>query len=159
MANRFPQDPSRQEASVTEWIRLINKQKVQLTLEGEVLKTVIQYYHVNPKLLDRISTGIHSVLVSQNNGSGQITRQHEGLVSGFFGIQENFLPITLTTFGLCDTFLHRNPVLEESTFSSLLLYPLLKMATFLSFFASVPWQTVRPREFCRSHQRSNCQQR
>jgi len=93
VADRLAEDAAGQKAVVAEGVGFVHQEEIELAAEREVLEAVVEEENVGAKFLDGVLAGLDSVFVHQHNDAGEIAGEHEGLVPGFGGIEEDVLAV------------------------------------------------------------------
>ena len=86
-------DPPRQQTAVAERIGLVDEEQVEPALQRQVLEPVIEDEGVTTKVLDRVRSAFHPVLVDQHDHPGQVFREHVGFVSRLVTVQKHRLAV------------------------------------------------------------------
>ena len=77
----FAEDSSRQNMFVAERILSIDEEEVKAIAEAEVLEAVIEQEGVGPVVANGVTGAFDSVGIDEHGDTGEITGEHEGLVS------------------------------------------------------------------------------
>ena len=93
MLNWLTQYAAWQKALVSEWVGLVHQQQMQMFLQREILKTVIEYECIDPEFFDGEEARLDAVFVHYNQNTGEVFRQHVWFVAGPLGIEENLLTV------------------------------------------------------------------
>ena len=74
---------------IAERILSIDEEKVEAITEAEVLEAIIEKEGVGPVVADGVACAFDSVGINENGHTGEITGEHEGLVSSLGGVKED----------------------------------------------------------------------
>ena len=74
---------------IAERILSIDEEKVEAIAEAEVLETIIEKKGVGPVVADSVAGTFDSVGIDEHGDTGEITGEHEGLVSSLGGVEED----------------------------------------------------------------------
>ena len=74
---------------VSEWVLAIDEKEVEAVAEAEVLEAVIEEEGVGLIVADGVAGGFDAVGVDENGDAWEVAGEHEGLVTGLSGIEEN----------------------------------------------------------------------
>jgi len=74
---------------IAERILSIDEEKVEAIAEAEVLETIVEKEGVGPVVADGVACAFDPVGIDENGDTGEITGEHEGLVSCLGGVEED----------------------------------------------------------------------
>jgi hypothetical protein len=74
---------------VAEWVLAIDEEEVEAVAEAEVLEAVVEKEGVGLIVADGVAGGFDTVGVDEDGDAWEIAGEHEGLVTGLSGIEEN----------------------------------------------------------------------
>ena len=74
---------------VAEWVLSVDEEEVEAVAEAEVLEAVIEEEGVGLVVADGVASGFDAVGVDEDGDAWQVACEHEGLVTGLSGIEEN----------------------------------------------------------------------
>ena len=89
----LPQKPPGQDVVIGEGVRGVHKEDIDMGTQFQVLEPVVQDQGIRAEFVDGVKPGLHPVLVHHHRHVFQIGGQHEGLVSGVFGVEKQILPV------------------------------------------------------------------
>ena len=74
---------------VAEWVLAIDEEEVEAVAEAEVLEAVVEEEGVGLVVADGVASGFDAVGVDKDGDAWKVAGEHEGLVTGLSGIEEN----------------------------------------------------------------------
>ena len=74
---------------VAERVLAVDEEEVKAVAEAEVLKAVVEKEGIGLVVADGVASGFDAVRVNEDGDAGKVAREHEGLVAGLSGIEEN----------------------------------------------------------------------
>jgi len=86
---RFAKNSPRQHVLIAERILPIDKEEVEAIAEAEVLETIVEKEGIGPVVANSVTGAFDSVGIDENGDTGEITGEHEGLVSCLGGVEED----------------------------------------------------------------------
>ena len=85
----FAKDAAGQDVLVAEWVLAVDEEEVEAVAEAEVLEAVIEEEGVGLVVADGVASGFDAVGVDEDGDAWEVAGEHEGLVTGLSGIEEN----------------------------------------------------------------------
>ena len=86
---RFAKDATGEDVLVSERVLSIDEEKVKAVAEAEVLKAVVEKEGIGLVVADGVASGFDAVGVDEDGDAWKSACEHEGLVAGLSGIEEN----------------------------------------------------------------------
>ena len=91
--DRLAQDSARQHVAVAEGIGGVHQHDVDVRLEHEILKAVVENDDVGLVLIHGVQPRLDPVLVDQHGDVAQIRREHVGFIAGVVGFEQQIVPV------------------------------------------------------------------
>ena len=85
----FAKDTTGEDVLVAERVLAVDEQKVEAVSEAEVLEAVVEKEGIGLVVADGVASGFDAVGVDEDGDAGKVACEHEGLVAGLSGIEEN----------------------------------------------------------------------
>jgi hypothetical protein len=85
----FPEDSAGQHVAVAKGILAINEEEVKAVAQAEVLVAVVEEEGVGAVVADGVAGGFDAVGIHEDGDTGEVAGEHEGLVAGLGGIEQN----------------------------------------------------------------------
>lgn len=85
----FAKDTTGEDVLVAERVLAVDEEKVEAVSEAEVLKAVVEKEGVGLVVADGVAGGFDAVGVDEDGDARKVACEHEGLVAGLSGIEEN----------------------------------------------------------------------
>ena len=86
---RFAEDAAGKNVAVAEGILPVNQEKIKAVAEAEVLVTVVEEKGVGTVVANGVAGGFDPVGVNEDGDAGKVAGEHEGLVAGLGGIEQD----------------------------------------------------------------------
>jgi len=85
----FAKDAAGEDVLVAEGILAVDEEKIKSITETEVLEAVVEKEGIGLVMADGVASGFDAVGVDEDGDAGKVACEHEGLVAGLSGIEEN----------------------------------------------------------------------
>jgi hypothetical protein len=74
---------------VAEGVLAVDEKEIKAVAEAEVLEAVVEKESIGLVVADGVASGFNAVGVDEDGDAGKVACEHEGLVAGLSGIEEN----------------------------------------------------------------------
>jgi len=85
----FAKDAAGEDVLVSERVLSVDEEEVKAVAEAEVLEAVVEKEGIGLVVADGVAGGFDAVGVDEDGDAWQVASEHEGLVTGLSGIEEN----------------------------------------------------------------------
>ena len=85
----FAKDAAGKDVLVAERVLSVDEEEVEAVAEAEVLEAVVEEEGVGLVVADGVASGFDAVGVDEDGDAWEVAGEHEGLVTGLSGIEEN----------------------------------------------------------------------
>ena len=85
----FAKDAAGKDVLVAERVLSVDEEEVEAVAEAEVLKAVVEKEGIGLVVSDGVAGGFDAVGVHKDSDAWEVAGEHEGLVAGLSGIEEN----------------------------------------------------------------------
>jgi len=85
----FAKDAAGKDVLVAERVLSVDEEEVEAVAKAEVLKTVVEKEGIGLVVADGVAGGFDAVGVHKDGDAWKVAGEHEGLVAGLSGIEEN----------------------------------------------------------------------
>jgi len=85
----FAKDTTGEDVLVAERVLAVDEQEIKAVAEAEVLEAVVEKEGIGLVVADGVASGFDAVGVDEDGDAGKVACEHEGLVAGLSGIEEN----------------------------------------------------------------------
>jgi hypothetical protein len=85
----FAKDAAGKDVLVAERVLSVDEEEVEAVAEAEVLKAVVEKEGIGLVVADGVASGFDAVGVHKDGDAWEVAGEHEGLVAGLSGIEEN----------------------------------------------------------------------
>ena len=85
----FAKDAAGKDVLVAERVLSVDEEEVEAVAEAEVLEAVVEEEGVGLVVADGVASGFDAVGVDKDGDAWKVAGEHEGLVTGLSGIEEN----------------------------------------------------------------------
>ena len=85
----FAKDAAGKDVLVAERVLSVDEEEVEAVAEAEVLKAVVEKEGIGLVVSDGVAGGFDAVGVDEDGDAWEVAGEHEGLVAGLSGIEEN----------------------------------------------------------------------
>ncbi len=74
---------------ISEWVLAVDEEEVEAVAKAEVLEAVVEEEGIGLIVSNGVAGGFDAVGVDEDGDAWKIAGEHEGLVAGLSGIEEN----------------------------------------------------------------------
>jgi hypothetical protein len=85
----FAKDSSGKDVLVAEWVLAVDEEEIKAVAEAEVLEAVVEKEGIGLVLTNGVASRFNAVGVDEDGDAWEVAGEHEGLVTGLSGIEEN----------------------------------------------------------------------